>query len=155
MGPSSTLVAQAQKGEFSMKHTSPLAVVGGAILREDDGIVEVLAAKRGPGRAMSGYWEFPGGKVEDGETEEEALSRELLEELDISVSVKSHIDTSVHSYDFGDISLSVYACIIATGKPTASEHQSLEWVPISELADLTWAPADIPAMEKLRSSLLD
>ena len=138
-----------------MKHASPLAVVGGAILRENDGVVEVLAAKRGPGRAMSGYWEFPGGKVEDGETEEEALSRELLEELDITVSVRSHIDMSVHSYDFGDISLSVYACIIASGEPTASEHQSLEWVPVSELAELTWAPADIPAKEKLRSSLSD
>ncbi len=136
-----------------MKHTSPLAVVGGEILRENNGDIEVLAAKRGPGRAMSGYWEFPGGKVEEGETEEEALSRELLEELDITVAVKSHIDTSLYSYDFGEIALSVYVCTITCGEPTASEHQSLDWIPVPDLVNLTWAPADIPAMKKLTDTL--
>ncbi|EPD70983.1 mutator mutT protein [Corynebacterium pyruviciproducens ATCC BAA-1742] len=141
------------KAGFTVSYTSYLPVVGGAIIRDNDGTIEVLCAQRGPGRAMSGYWEFPGGKVEPGETEEEALARELFEELDISVEVRSHVATTPYSYDFGDISLSVYVCTIEEGEPTRSEHQSLEWVPVADLSDLRWAPADIPAMEKLRDTL--
>lgn len=136
------------KAGFTVSHTSYLPVVGGAIIRDNDGTIEVLCAQRGPGRAMSGYWEFPGGKVEPGETEEEALARELFEELDISVEVRSHVATTPYSYDFGDISLSVYVSTIEEGEPTRSEHQSLGWVPVADLSDLRWAPADIPAMEK-------
>ncbi|MDH4657828.1 (deoxy)nucleoside triphosphate pyrophosphohydrolase [Corynebacterium pyruviciproducens] len=141
------------KAGFTVSHTSYLPVVGGAIIRDNDGTIEVLCAQRGPGRAMSGYWEFPGGKVEPGETEEEALARELFEELDISVEVRSHVATTPYSYDFGDISLSVYVSTIEEGEPTRSEHQSLGWVPVADLSDLRWAPADIPAMEKLRDTL--
>lgn len=141
------------KAGFTVSHTSYLPVVGGAIIRDNDGTIEVLCAQRGPGRAMSGYWEFPGGKVEPGETEEEALARELFEELDISVEVRSHVATTPYSYDFGDISLSVYVSTIKEGEPTRSEHQSLGWVPVADLSDLRWAPADIPAMEKLRDTL--
>ena len=141
------------KAGFTVSHTSYLPVVGGAIIRDNDGTIEVLCAQRGPGRAMSGYWEFPGGKVEPGETEEEALARELFEELDISVEVRSHVATTPYSYDFGDISLSVYVSTIEEGEPTRSEHQSLGWVPVVDLSDLRWAPADIPAMEKLRDTL--
>lgn len=141
------------KAGFTVSHTSYLPVVGGAIIRDNDGTIEVLCAQRGPGRAMSGYWEFPGGKVEPGETEDEALARELFEELDISVEVRSHVATTPYSYDFGDISLSVYVSTIEEGEPTRSEHQSLGWVPVADLSDLRWAPADIPAMEKLRDTL--
>lgn len=141
------------KAGLTVSHTSYLPVVGGAIIRDNDGTIEVLCAQRGPGRAMSGYWEFPGGKVEPGETEEEALARELFEELDISVEVRSHVATTPYSYDFGDISLSVYVSTIEEGEPTRSEHQSLGWVPVADLSDLRWAPADIPAMEKLRDTL--
>lgn len=141
------------KAGFTVSHTSYLPVVGGAIIRDNDGTIEVLCAQRGPGRAMSGYWEFPGGKVEPGETEEEALARELFEELDISVEVRSHVATTPYSYDFGDISLSVYVSTIEEGEPTRSEHQSLGWVPVADLSDLRWAPADIPAMKKLRDTL--
>ena len=141
------------KAGFTVSHTSYLPVVGGAIIRDNDGTIDVLCAQRGPGRAMSGYWEFPGGKVEPGETEEEALARELFEELDISVEVRSHVATTPYSYDFGDISLSVYVSTIEEGEPTRSEHQSLGWVPVADLSDLRWAPADIPAMEKLRDTL--
>ena len=141
------------KAGFTVSHTSYLPVVGGAIIRDNDGTIEVLCAQRGPGRAMSGYWEFPGGKVEPGETEEEALARELFEELDISVEVRSHVATTPYSYDFGDISLSVYVSTIEEGEPTRSEHQSLGWVPVADLSDLRWAPADIPAMEKRRDTL--
>ena len=141
------------KAGFTVSHTSYLPVVGGAIIRDNDGTIEVLCAQRGPGRAMSGYWEFPGGKAEPGETEEEALARELFEELDISVEVRSHVATTPYSYDFGDISLSVYVSTIEEGEPTRSEHQSLGWVPVADLSDLRWAPADIPAMEKLRDTL--
>ncbi|WJY97323.1 (deoxy)nucleoside triphosphate pyrophosphohydrolase [Corynebacterium fournieri] len=121
--------------------------VVGAVLVHDG---RVFAAKRGPGKSMAGYWEFPGGKVETDETPEEALARELREELKIDVTVGEFIVTATHEAGTAVIELSTYLCTIIEGVPVLTEHEEFRWLPVSELSDVEWAPADIPTVELLR-----
>lgn len=121
--------------------------VVGAVLVHDG---RVFAAKRGPGKSMAGYWEFPGGKVEAGETPEDALARELREELQIEVAVGEFLVTAPHEADTAVIELSTYLCTIKDGVPVLTEHEESRWLPVSELCDVEWAPADIPTVELLR-----
>ena len=121
--------------------------VVGAVLVHDG---RVFAAKRGPGKSMAGYWEFPGGKVEAGETPEDALARELREELKIDVTVGEFIVTATHEAGTAVIELSTYLCTIIEGVPVLTEHEEFRWLPVSELSDVEWAPADIPTVEFLQ-----
>lgn len=121
--------------------------VVGAVLVHDG---RVFAAKRGPGKSMAGYWEFPGGKVEAYETPEAALARELREELKIDVTVGEFIVTATHEAGTTVIELSTYLCTIIEGVPVLTEHEEFRWLPVSELSDVEWAPADIPTVELLR-----
>lgn len=123
-----------------------IEVVGAVLINED----RVFAAKRGPGKSMAGYWEFPGGKVETDETPEEALARELREELKIDVTVGEFIVTATHKADTAIVELSTYLCTIIEGVPVLTEHEEFRWLPVSELSDVEWAPADIPTVELLR-----
>lgn len=123
-----------------------IEVVGAVLINED----RVFAAKRGPGKSMAGYWEFPGGKVETDETPEEALARELREELKIDVTVGEFIVTATHEAGTAVIELSTYLCTIIEGVPVLTEHEEFRWLPVSELSDVEWAPADIPTVELLR-----
>lgn len=124
-------------------------VVGAIIVRDG----AVLCAQRGEGMALPGMWEFPGGKVERGESEPAALIREIAEELLCTIKVGSHVDTTTHSYDFGDVRLSTYCATLIDGEPQATEHAALRWVAASDLWELDWAPADMPAVERVVSSL--
>lgn len=117
-------------------------VVGAAIVRDG----RVLCAKRDAKRQLAGRWEFPGGKIEAGESCEEALAREIREELGCEVAVGEHICTSEHEYPFGRVRLAVYWCRLETGEPSASEHQELRWVEPGEMPSLTWPPADEAAV---------
>ncbi|MFT3797917.1 (deoxy)nucleoside triphosphate pyrophosphohydrolase [Microbacterium sp.] len=118
--------------------------VVGAVLVGDDG--RVLAAQRGPGRALAGSWEFPGGKIEPGEDPSAALRRELIEELGCVVAVGGLVTTTIHEYDFGIVTLTTYYCTLVSGTPRATEHSRLRWMPASALPTLDWAPADLPAV---------
>ena len=124
--------------------SAPIPVTGAVIIRDGT----VFAAQRGPGKALAGKWEFPGGKIEPGETPEVSLARELKEELLIDATVGPHITTTEHTYGFGTIRLSTFRCAL-TGdqEPTLTEHADSRWVPIDELASLDWAPADVPAVD--------
>lgn len=121
-------------------------VVGAVLLREG----RVFAARRGDGKPMAGMWEFPGGKIEQGEIPEEALARELREELKINAHVGDRLTLTRHEYDFGVVNLATYFCELLAGTPTLTEHSESRWVPVAELHSLDWAPADIPAVELLQ-----
>lgn len=124
-------------------------VVGAVFTRDGT----VFAAKRGPGKSMAGMWEFPGGKIEPGETPVDALARELREELRIEASVGEHLVTTRHKYDFAVVNLATYQCTITSGTPVLTEHVEVRWVPCEELDALDWAPADIPTVEFLKERL--
>ena len=125
--------------------SSPIKVVGAVFA---DG-PRILAAKRRPGKSMAGFWEFPGGKIEPGETPQEALARELHEELGIEAAIGEHVTTTVHAYEFATIELATYLCTITKGTPTLTDHDEVRWVPRNQLHELKWAPADIPAVDIL------
>ena len=126
-----------------------IQVVGGAIINEDG---EVLCAQRGYG-SLIGKWEFPGGKVENGETDQEALAREIKEELGIKVSVEELIDENYNEYSDKNVNLKVYKCKYVSGEINDTEHQALKWTKPSEIEKLDWADADRPILETYLDSL--
>lgn len=123
--------------------------VTGAVLRKEG---KILAAKRGNGKSLGGFWEFPGGKIEEGETPKEALARELKEELLIEAAVGQPITTTEHEYDFGIVILSTFECELVGSSPQLTEHSEIRWLEPSELPQLDWAPADIPTVSILSNS---
>ncbi|MEH7383459.1 (deoxy)nucleoside triphosphate pyrophosphohydrolase [Bacillus sp. JJ1533] len=120
-------------------------VVGAVIIKHD----KILCVQRGPKNILPLKWEFPGGKIEKGESPEEALQREIKEELLCEIEVGSQIDETAHEYDFGIVHLSTYSCKLIEGAPTLTEHVALQWLTPVELSSLDWAPADIPTVHKL------
>ncbi|AKK02846.1 (deoxy)nucleoside triphosphate pyrophosphohydrolase [Corynebacterium epidermidicanis] len=124
--------------------------VTGAVIVKDG---KVLAAQRGEGKSLAGYWEFPGGKIESGETPEESLKRELKEELLCDAVVGKHVVTTEYEYDFAIIVLSTFWCALEAGEPTLTEHAQIRWLTGQEMSELNWAPADIPAVEIISREL--
>ena len=129
--------------------TKRLIFVVAAALINPEG--RVLLARRPQGKSMAGLWEFPGGKVEAGETPETALCRELLEELQIGVAPSDLVPFNFVSFDYPDFHLfmPLYELQVWTGEPTPTEGQSLAWVWPSELSTYPAPPADIPLFEAL------
>lgn len=120
--------------------------VVGAVLQKNG---KILAARRSDSMSLPGMWEFPGGKIEPGETKEQALSRELREELLIIAEVGDHVETTEHEYDFGVVVLSTFYCALLDGEPTLTEHSEIRWVLPEEMSLLEWAPADVPAVTRI------
>lgn len=108
-----------------------------------------LIARRAPGKSLEGYWEFPGGKVEIGETHEACLARELKEELDLDVTVGEYIGESVSGEGEKQIRLIAYAARTEQETITSNDHDLLKWISIYEFGDYNFAPADIPIIEVL------
>jgi 8-oxo-dGTP diphosphatase len=126
-----------------------IEVVGAVIV--DDGLV--LCAQRGPHGALAGLWEFPGGKIEPNETARDALEREIDEELRCVVEVGNEVTTTSHEYAFGVVTLTTFFCRLVDGVPQLTEHAAIKWLPAADLSTLEWAPADIPAVERIRAEL--
>lgn len=124
--------------------TAPLRVVA-ALLVNGEG--RLLAGKRPAHKRQGGLWELPGGKVDDGESDAEALARELSEELAIEVEVGGHVYTSTHAYEFGAIDLHAYLCH-TNDAPTALEHEALRWLSRDALWSVAWAPADVEILRR-------
>lgn len=132
-----------------MTATRAVVPVVGAAIRRDDGAI--LAALRSSEMSTPNQWEFPGGKVEPGETHGECLVRELREELAVDIEVGEHVGLGVVDRPGRQIRLDVYECRILAGVPTASEHAELRWVSPDELPQLDWAEADMPIVRILAS----
>ncbi|WP_343995295.1 (deoxy)nucleoside triphosphate pyrophosphohydrolase [Terrabacter terrae] len=113
----------------------------------------VLCARRGASGRLAGRWEFPGGKVELGESPREALVREIDEELRCEVLVGSQVESTRHEYDFGTIVLTTFYCDLLGGEPHLTDHDEVRWCTPGEMESLLWAPADIPAVERVRRDL--
>ncbi|MFT7592856.1 MAG: 8-oxo-dGTP diphosphatase [Paracoccaceae bacterium] len=128
-------------------------LVSAVALIDVDG--RVLLAQRPPGKSMAGLWEFPGGKVEPGETPERALIRELQEELGIDTwsSCLAPLCFASHSYDDFHLLMPLFACRKWQGIPTPQEGQVLKWVTGRNLRDYPMPPADIPLIPILRDWL--
>ncbi len=128
-------------------------LVAAAALIDADG--RVLIAKRPEGKAMAGLWEFPGGKVADGELPETALVRELKEELglDITESCLAPFTFASHVYEDFHLLMPLYLCRIWKGQPVPLEGQELKWVPPMRLGDYPMPPADEPLVALLRDYL--
>ncbi len=131
----------------------PLLLVVAAALIDTDG--RVLLAQRPPGKALAGLWEFPGGKVHDGETPEAALVRELQEELGIETSHSglTPLTFASHAYDGFHLLMPLYVCRVWRGIVTAREHQALAWVTGPDLTHYPMPPADLPLLPMLRDLL--
>lgn len=131
----------------------PLLLVVAAALVDADG--RVLLAQRPPGKSMAGHWEFPGGKVKSGESPEEALIRELKEELGIDVggSCLAPLAFASHDYETFHLMMPLYVCRRWEGIPRGCEGQTLAWAPPARLGDYPMPPADIPLVAHLRDWL--
>ena len=101
---------------------------------------------------ISEKFEFPGGKIEEGETQKEALNREILEELNISTKIKSLFMTVVHEYPDFELTMHTFICEVETKELTLVEHIDQKWLSTEELKTLDWAAADIPIVNKLESN---
>ncbi|CQR45895.1 CTP pyrophosphohydrolase [Paraliobacillus sp. PM-2] len=110
---------------------------------------EVLCALRSLDMSIPNKWEFPGGKVEAGENLQEALEREIQEELDCVIQAGNVIHDHTHEYDNFIIQLIALEATLISGTPIASEHTKLIWLPKENLNSIVWAPADIPAVETI------
>ncbi|WP_058309078.1 (deoxy)nucleoside triphosphate pyrophosphohydrolase [Gracilibacillus massiliensis] len=110
---------------------------------------EVLCALRAHDMSIPNKWEFPGGKVEEGENLQEALEREIQEELKCNIKAGNVIYDHTHEYDSFIINLIALEANIVAGTPVATEHAKLIWLPKENLDSIIWAPADIPAVEKI------
>ena len=131
----------------------PLLLVVAAALIDVDG--RVLLCRRPEGKAMAGLWEFPGGKIQEGETPEQALVRELQEELGIDTrdSCLAPLAFASHCYDDVQLLMPLFACRVWQGTPSAREGQKMAWVRPARLGDYPMPPADEPLVALIRDYL--
>lgn len=134
-------------------NAKPIVLVAAIALVDADG--RVLIAQRPEGKSMAGLWEFPGGKVETGETPESALIREMKEELgiDIAAACLAPFTFASHSYPEFHLLMPLYVCRVWQGAPHAREGQEIAWVRPARLGDYAMPPADKPLIAMLRDLL--
>ena len=122
-------------------------VVAAVIVRQG----KILATQRGYGE-FEGWWEFPGGKVEQGETPEQALVREIHEELNTTIAVGEYLCTAEYDYPSFHLSMRCYLSTLVDKSFELLEHHSARWLDLQTLADVKWLPADIQVVEAIRAA---
>lgn len=122
-----------------------IKVVAAIIIHEN----KIFATQRGYGEFKDG-WEFPGGKVESGETPQEALVREIKEELDIEIEVKDFLETVEYDYPAFHLSMDCFFCTIKSGEMVLKEHEAAKWLTVETLDSVDWLPADQGLIEGIR-----
>jgi len=131
-------------------HVEPIIVVAAVV--ERDG--KVLACRRAPHKSLGGYWEFPGGKVDPGETDDIALAREMLEELNVQITVTEFIEKSIAPA--GDLTIELrgyWATMAENDISSSTDHDEFRWVSTVEIEGLNWAPADLPIVAEVKRVL--
>lgn len=118
----------------------------------DKGQTIILSTQRGYGE-FKDSWEFPGGKIENGETPQEALKREIMEELDTQIEVGTLIDTIEYDYSDFHLSMDCFWCEIVSGNLVLKEHENAKWLTKEQLQDVEWLPADIKLIENIRENM--
>ena len=122
-----------------------------AIIHKDN---KILATKRGYGEFIN-QWEFPGGKIEENETKEDALIREIKEELNVDIKITNFALDLEYQYPTFYLKMSCYDCIIKSGTPKLLEHNDARWLSKDELDDVNWIPADIAVVDYLKETMVD
>lgn len=123
-------------------------VVAGIIFDKD----KIFATQRGYGE-FKDWWEFPGGKIESGETKQEALKREFKEELDIDICVEDFIKTIEYDYPNFHLTMHCFKCSLINGYPKLLEHEASKWVDKQNISSLNWLPADLQLIDILKAML--
>lgn len=134
--------------EINMKTVRVVAAVIKAI--NENGEPIIFATQRGYGE-FKGGWEFPGGKIEAGETPQEALKREIMEELDTEISVGELIETIEYDYPTFHLSMDCFWCEIVKGDLVLKEHEAAKWLKKEQLADVEWLPADVTIIKTIKT----
>ena len=130
-----------------------IKVVAAVICDSLENTTKIFATARGYGE-FKGQWEFPGGKLEVGETSQQALIREIQEELAVKIEVGELIDTIEYDYPTFHLSMDCFRCVVADGEIILKEAEAARWLNKDELYSVDWLPADIALIEKLQNSLL-
>lgn len=130
-----------------------IKVVAAVICDSFENKTKIFATARGYGE-FKGQWEFPGGKVEAGETPQQALIREIKEELDVKIQVGELIDTIEYDYPTFHLSMDCFWCVVVDGDIILKEAEAAKWLSKDELYSVDWLPADIELIEKIQNSLL-
>ena len=133
-----------------MKTVKVVAAVIKALNQEGEPII--FATQRGYGEFKDG-WEFPGGKIEEGETPQEALKREIMEELDTEITVGKLIDTIEYDYPTFHLSMDCFWCEVVKGELVLKEAEDAKWLKKDELGEVAWLPADVGLIEKIGTEL--
>lgn len=130
-----------------------IRVVAAVIKAENEkGQPVIFATQRGYGE-LKGGWEFPGGKIEEGETPQKALKREIMEELDTEIVIGKLIDTIEYDYPTFHLSMDCFWCEIIKGNLVLKEHEAAKWLGNDELDSVEWLPADVKLIEAIRKAL--
>ncbi len=128
-------------------------VVAAVICDTFENTSKIFATARGYGE-FKGQWEFPGGKVEAGETPQQALIREIQEELDVKIEVGELIDTVEYDYPTFHLSMDCFWCIVIDGEIILKEAEDAKWLSKDELYNVDWLPADISLIKRIQNSIL-
>ena len=135
-----------------MKTIRVVAAVIRAVNNENKPVI--FATQRGYGE-FKGGWEFPGGKIESGETPQQALKREIMEELDTEIAVGELIDTIEYDYPNFHLSMDCFWCEVTHGELILNEAEDAKWLTMEHLADVKWLPADVTLIEKIGEALYE
>lgn len=123
-----------------------------AIIKKEN---QIMIAQRLKGE-FAGEWEFPGGKIEAGETPEEALKREIMEEMELDIEVKDYLMTAEYDYSTFHLSMDCFMCELKNEEMHLHDHTAIKWIPIDEdIKNIDWVPADVQVFEAVQKKYLD